>query len=37
MQPDPNLFNSPFFYEWANVLYKNYVKIKWQETLVKCM
>jgi hypothetical protein len=26
MQPDPNLFNSPFFYEWANILYKNIIK-----------
>ena len=26
MQPDPNLFNSPFFYEWANTLYKNLIK-----------
>lgn len=26
MEPDANLFNSPFFYEWANTLYQTYSK-----------
>jgi len=26
MEPDFNLFNSQFFYEWANILYRNIIK-----------